>query len=203
MEGKHPKTRDPEPAPRRDLIIAAWHRLGGVAIGESVLDAIQRSICDELGAGAELSPAAIARVLADENAELRHPETIEFDARWRKAKLEKEANRFKGLESLVSGNQLRLKQARTLIQRLETRRNRFEKLADQAALQQLRSLAIEARQAAELIAQNSSLNQQLRSEQAEISQWLAVWLQTPNLFDDWLDLRLRSTQFRESFPNQT
>jgi len=26
-----------------------------------------------------------------------------------------------------------------------------------------------------------------------------VWLQTPNLFDDWLDLRRRSPDFRNKF----
>jgi hypothetical protein len=201
MEGRQSKTRGSEAAPKRDLIIAAWDRLGRLAIGEPELAEIQRSICDQSGAG-EMSPAAIARVLADESADLRHPEIIEFDARWRGARLEKEAKRFKGLESLVSGKPLRLKQALTLIRRLEQLRKNLAQSADQAALQDLRSIAIEARQAAVLVAKDGSVTQPVQGEQSEIAQWFLVWLQTPNLFDDWLDLRLRSSQFRESFPDR-
>jgi hypothetical protein len=146
-----------------------------------------------------VSPVAIARVLADEGAELRHPEIIEFDARWREARIEKESNKFRGLERLVSGNPLRLKQAGTIMTRLETRRKSFEKSADQTALRQLRGMVIEARNAAELVAKDRSMDPNLRREQAEIAQWLGVWIQTPILFDDWLELRRRSPQFREVF----
>ena len=31
-----------------------------------------------------------------------------------------------------------------------------------------------------------------RAEQAEIAEWLKVWIQTPILFADWLELRRRS-----------
>src|SRR5260370_5015132 len=46
---------------------------------------------------------------------------------------------------------------------------------------------------------DSTLNQTQRDEQAEVAQWLAVWLQSPSLFDDWLDLRRRSPDFRKKF----
>jgi hypothetical protein len=193
MEGRQSKTGDRDAAAKGALIVAEWDRLGRVAVGESELAEIQQSVAREL------SPAAIARVLADEGAELRHPEVIEFDARWRAAKIEKEASKFKGLEGLVSGKPLSLKQAGAGIKRFEIRRQRFEKTSDQPALRRLRSMAIEARQAAELAARDPSVDQRLGREQAEVAQWFAVWLQTPNLFEDWLELRRRSPQFRDDF----
>jgi hypothetical protein len=199
MEGRQSKTGGREQATQRDLMIAAWDHLGRVAIGEAELAEIHRSVSDLLSPYAEVSPVAIARVLADEGAELRHPEIIEFDARWREARIEKESNKFKGLERLVSGNPLRLKQAGTIMTRLETRRKSFEKSADQTALRKLRGMVIEARNAAELVAKDRSMDPNLRREQAEIAQWLGVWIQTPILFDDWLELRRRSPQFREVF----
>jgi len=182
-----------------ELIIAAWNDLGRAAIGEAALEQIQSSLREVFGPLAELGPAAIARILADEGAELLHPEVIECDARWREARIERETNRFKGLDALVSNKPLRLKQAELLINKLETLRKDFEKSADQTASRQLRSIAIEAREAAELVAWDRSVDEGLRREQAEIAQWIAVWLQTPNLFADWFDLRRRSTEFRKKF----
>jgi hypothetical protein len=201
MEGTEPRTRSRKPtAPtKHGLIIEMWEGLGRAIVGEPELREIQLAVRKRFGQGADLSPAAIARVLADAGAALRHPEVIEFDARWREAKIEVEASKFKGLERLVSDKPLRLKQARTLIGRLETLRQSFEKLTDHVALQHLRSMAVEARKAAQSLAKNHSVNQTVRREQAEIAEWLAVWIQTPNLFDDWLDLRRRSSQFREDF----
>src|ERR1700686_3248028 len=120
MEGKQSKTRGKPAAPtKHDLIVEAWDRLGRTAIGEAELREIQRSVRSEFGRRADESPAAIARVLADKGAELRHPEVIEFDARWREAKIESECGEFKGLEDLVTGKPLPLKKAAALIKKLE------------------------------------------------------------------------------------
>ncbi len=35
--------------------------------------------------------------------------------------------------------------------------------------------------------------------ETEIAEWFTVWLQTPEIFDDWLELRRRSANFREQF----
>jgi hypothetical protein len=35
----------------------------------------------------------------------------------------------------------------------------------------------------------------------EIVQWLAIWLQNPDIFEDWSDLRQNSPEFRERFPS--
>jgi hypothetical protein len=203
MEGTESVTRSRKSAAptKRALIIEVWESLGRTMVGEPELREIQTSVRKQFGPGAEESPATIARVLADEGAELRHPEVIEFDARWRETKIESDGSKFKGLERLISDKPLRLKRAATLIGRLETLRQSFEKSADQAALRDLRSMAIEARQASQSRAKNRPVNQRLRREQAEIAQWFAVWIQTPSLFNDWLELRLKSSQFRENFPS--
>src|SRR5713226_3997679 len=104
---------------KRELIITAWDDLGRIRVGASELRKIQSSIHDQFGAGAVESPAAIARVLADEGAELRHPEVIEFDARWREAKIEKDSGQLKGLDELLAGKPLRLRKAESLIKKLE------------------------------------------------------------------------------------
>jgi len=201
MEGTEPGRRRRKPAPRtkRGLIIDAWDRLGRAMVGEHELREIQGSVRNQFGAGADESPAAIARVLADEGAELRHPEVIEFDARWREAKIEKDSGQLKGLDELPSGKPLRLRKAEALIKKLERLRQRTENADDQSEARQARSMAISGRQTAELLAKDKELNELQRAEQTEIAEWFKVWIQTPILFADWLELRRRSPEFRKKF----
>ena len=188
-----------QPRNKQEFIIAEWHRLGGKAIGRKELRRIQQALHEKFGEGGVESPARIARVLADEGAELRHPEVIELDAKWREEKIEKETSTFRGLERLLDAKPVRLHEAESLIKKLEQTRQSSERNEDQVNVRRLRDIAINARQAAESLANDSMLNQTTRDEQAEIAQWLAVWLQTPTLFDDWLDLRRRSPDFRKKF----
>lgn len=184
---------------KRALIVESWERLGCTMIGEAELRDIQLAVRRQLGPGAEMSPAAIARVLADQGAELRHPEVIEFDARWREAKIETDSRQLKGLDELLAARPLQLKKAEVLIKKLEKLRQRAETSGDQAALHQVRTVAVDGRQQAELLAKDRKLSQRERAEQAEIVEWLKLWIQTPGLFADWLELRRRSPEFQKKF----
>ena len=188
-----------KPQTKRELIIAAWDELGRPGVGEQQLREVQKAIRLSFGAGAVDSPASIARVLADEGAELRHPEVIEFDARWREAKIKSDSRKFGGLEVVVDARPLSLKQAEALIKKLERIRNEAERAADKAAGQRARKLAIDARDNAQSLAKSRMLDQLTRSEQAEIAEWLTVWIQTPKLFTEWLELRRRSEEFQKKF----
>ena len=84
---------------------------------------------------------------------------------------------------------------------LERRRKQLEVDEDKTRLQVLREFV--ADQIAELafISSNRASTQESRIEAQEVVQWLTVWRQTPELFSDWLDLRLTSPDFRKLFPN--
>jgi hypothetical protein len=86
-----------------------------------------------------------------------------------------------------------------LIKKLERLRQRAETSGDRAALHQVRTLAVNGRQQAELLAKDRKLSQHERAEQAEIVEWLKLWIQTPGLFADWLELRRRSPEFQKKF----
>ena len=200
MEARPANTgRDSRLTTRRQLIVTEWRRLGGTSVGGRELLEIQKAIRKQFGHDAVESPAAIARLLADEGADLRHPEVIEFDAHWREAEIQKESLKFKGLEHSVSDKPLRLKQAHALIKRLEKLRQRCERSGDSTAVLRVRDLAVDAKQAAHSLMKNRGFPQTVRVEQAEIAEWLAVWIQTPSLFDDWLELRRRSPEFIQRF----
>jgi hypothetical protein len=183
-----------KPRTKHELMIAVWDDLGRGMVGASELRKIQRLIRERFGEGAVESPAAIARVLADEGAELRHPEVIELDARWRQAKISREAKRLAGLEAVAAGDSLRLDQAETLIKRLEGLR-----AGDKNAVRSAQKIAIEAREIAHSMARDLTLDQTTRNQQAEIAEWFTVWIQTPGLFEEWLELRRRSADFKRKF----
>jgi hypothetical protein len=184
---------------KRAIIVDAWRRLREPAVGADEIEKIQTSLDHAFGASVPMSPAAIARVLADEGADLRHPEIIECDVRWRESQIEIEAGKFSGVAALAGDQPLRLDQAEALIRELEKLRIEFDRVADLEASEHIRMLAADARKMANSRAANQSLAESARVEQNEIAEWLRIWLQTPNLFESWLDLRKSSPDFKRTF----
>ena len=180
----------------RDFIVMSWERLRTRQVGKKELRAIQNALAKEFGVAQ--SPASIARLLSDAGAELKHPEIIEFDAKWRAAQIEKEEARFKNVSALLS-NTLSIEQGEALIREMELLRSRFTDDDDREGLQRLKEIAIEARQLALSAGKDQRIDKMLQRREQEIAEWLTVWLQTPKLFEQWLELRKRSREFRKRF----
>lgn len=108
-------------------------------------------------------------------------------------------DKFAAVEPLSSGARLNILDAGVLISKLEKLRQEFARDDDETGLNELRALAADARQRAEAMGKSRKLNETVRVEQSEIAEWLKVWLQTPALFENWLELRRRSEEFREKF----
>ena len=171
---------------KQDLIIEVWEALDCESVGCHELEQIQEALQQRFGAGGLESPAAIARVVADEGAVLKHPEVLECDSNWR----------------------LQYLQAQGFERELDF--SDFDKaMASFSALDKAqasgdgrwRDVVTNARQNQILISRSKIIDAAARERAKEISQWLLVWLQSPQLFSDWLDLRLRSEEFRNKFPS--
>lgn len=177
---------------RQELIIEVWEALDCESVGERELLAIQNALRESLGAGAVVSPAAIARALADEGATLRHPEVLNFDTRWREQQLvdlfEPGVLDFSNLAS-AEASFAAIEKARSAAERDDN--------ADQ--LKRLRELIVQYRQEAQLVSRSKIIPQAERSVANEIGHWLAVWLEQPQLFPDWLSLRQRSSEYQRRF----
>lgn len=196
---RHKGSNDVVEAKQTAVILEVWRELSEPPVDAHLLKAIESRLVAAFGTHVTHGPAAIARVLAEEGAELKHPEIIETDAEWRQARIETSASES-GLERLSSPDVMTLATAEEFIEKLEELRNRQEVNEDRRALAEICTFASEARRLAESIARNRSVEQTARSEQTEIAEWLKVWLQTPALFKEWLELRKRSDQFRARFP---
>jgi hypothetical protein len=187
--------------PAREFIVKLWLERGRPPIDAPFLEAVQSELARRFGSDA-MSPASVARLLADEGAELRHPQIIEFDVHWRESLLKSRIDKFAAVEQLSSGARLNIEEAGVLISKMEKLRQEFERDDDDVRLGELRTLAADARQRADAIGKNRRLDGKVRLEQSEIAEWLKVWLQTPALFENWLELRRRSEEFRKRFTQE-
>ena len=167
----------------QQFILDVWERMETDIVGAAELTRIQEAVAQRFSGDAgllEISPAAIARILADHGARLRHPEILEADVRWR------ERRDVTILSDDFNGSSF-VKFANSLIERLQSLKNRSERNMQQAA----RKLKSEF----ELIATHRS---DLEGEWAkEISAWLKVLLETPQLARDWIALRIATPEYKD------
>ncbi|MEA2203651.1 MAG: hypothetical protein QOE77_427 [Blastocatellia bacterium] len=186
---------------KQDLVIEVWDHLGNPPVGEAVLQQVMRVLRDRFSDGAVDSPAAIARTLIDAGAELRHPEVLEFDARWREhASRQRAAKTPAPLFDLE--NEWSLQTGAAWIGELGKLRLDAAQGNDRKAVKRLEDLARETRQHALTLAASRALSPRKIAAAAEIAEWLTIWLQTPQLFQTWLDLRQQSAEFRAKFGNE-
>jgi len=171
--------------------MTVWEGLDCVSVGSPELKQIQRAVAQHFGTGAVDSPATLARVLADEGAILRHPEILECDAQWRAKRLSESTVSQLSFAGLTEAAQSMIE-----LERLRRERSRS---GDAHALREMRDAIIQCRQACLLIAGSPVLTEIERAEASEIVNWFDVWLRTPELFADWLELRRVSPEFLERF----
>jgi hypothetical protein len=67
--------------------------------------------------------------------------------------------------------------------------------------QRVREVALLGRRRAEMIARNRKVEPKKRAEKEEIARWFGTWLETPDAFFDWLEVRKQSPEFQKVFPN--
>jgi hypothetical protein len=178
---------------KRDLMIEAWEWLDCESVGAAELQSIADIVEKRYGAGAAESPMRMARLLADEGAELRHPEIMALDVAWRTS--DKYDAMFRNLLKFAD-----FAQAAQTLRQLDNFRTQFERAQDQTGLRRLRELALKGKRRAAMIAANPQVDARKRAEKEEIAHWFGVWLNAPALFSDWLALRLHSPEFQQKFP---
>jgi hypothetical protein len=177
---------------KHDLIVEVWEQLDCDSVGSRELEQIQEALRQKFGEGALESPASIARTLADEGAVFRHSEVFNSDLKWRERNL---AERSLVEELDFSG----FSEAVESLQKVEEKRRELKAGSDKKRVQRLRDIVASARSDSLLRSRSKILDQNEREQAREISSWLGVWLQSPELFPDWLDLRRRSPEFRKKF----
>ena len=163
------------------VIVEVWEKTAKDIVSASDLTLIQDALIQRFGSDA--SPASIARVLADHGARLGHPEILQADTRWRER------------QHLFTPDDLAfdtINAAYAFIDKLE----QFRQTHDQ---QSLRHSVQQIKHELEALATLSTVPAIRRAVAREAAQWLTIWLQNPQIFREWLDLRRSTKEFEELF----
>jgi len=94
-----------------------------------------------------------------------------------------------------------LEDAEVSLTRLDELMRKFRAHGEKAAVERVLDVARLGKRRAEMIARNRKVDAHKRAEKEEIASWFRIWLETPDAFFDWLDLRKQSPEFQKKFPS--
>ena len=83
--------------------------------------------------------------------------------------------------------------------RLDAIFREYQGAADRAGMKCVRAVVTKGKLRARSLARNPRVQERKRQEKREIAAWFQVWLETPDLFADWLALRKSAEEFRQLF----
>lgn len=177
---------------KSDLIIEVWEKLDCESIGAAEIEAIEVVVAEQFGRAAVESPMVIARLLADEGADLRHSEIMALY-------VERASDRpydaaFRNILNIDT-----LKNAEASIRELENLRRKYMADHDKEGLRLVVETGRRGKSAAAEIAVKERTETVTRLINAEIDQWFTIWLQSPDVFSEWLKLRQWSRDFVDKF----
>jgi hypothetical protein len=171
---------------KKQTILAIAAELGAERFTPAEIEQIRRQMIVRLGAGGKTSSDYIGSVLED--AGLRVVWTSEADTT---GQYEEE---FHDLLHFAT-----LEEAEMCLIRLDELWRKFRGEGERAAAERVLEVARLGRRRAEMISRNPKVDRRKRAEKQEILQWFAVWLETPEAFFDWLELRKQSPEFQGRF----
>jgi hypothetical protein len=92
-----------------------------------------------------------------------------------------------------------LQDAEVSLTRLDELLRRFRAHGEKAAVDRVLEIARLGKRRAEMISRNRKVDARKREEKTEIAEWFRIWLENPDAFFDWLEVRKAAPDFRERF----
>lgn len=171
---------------KKSLILKIANEMGHERFTQSEVDEICRRMIVQAGPAARASADYVASVLKAAGLRVAWSTREETEDRYEEE--------FKELLHFAD-----LEEAEMCIVRLDELLRKFEGLKEPAAAERVREVARLGRRRAEMIAHNQKVDEAKREEKNEIARWFAIWLETPDAFFDWLEVRKQSAEFRQKF----
>lgn len=171
---------------KKSLILKIAREMGHARFTAAEIEEIRRRMAVETGGAGTASRDYIESVLKEAGLGVAWSARPETEERYEEE--------FK--ELLHFGN---LEEAEVCLVRIDELTRKFEAAGERAAAERAREIARLGRRRAEMIAHNQKVDAGKREEKAEIARWFAIWLETPDVFFDWLEVRKQSPEFRQKF----
>jgi hypothetical protein len=179
-----------ESATKKALILEAAQELGKPRFTPAEIEQIRRRLIAQLGPTGKSSSDYIVSVL--EEAGMRVVWSTKSDT---EGLYEEE---FADLLHFST-----LGEAEMCLVRLDELLRKFVAEGEKSAAERVREVARLGRRRAEMISRNHKVDPQKRLEKEEVAHWFAIWLETPDAFFDWLEVRKQSPAFQKQFPHGT
>ncbi len=175
---------------KKQFILEHRHAQGLERVGAREIRAIEADLRRTLGADHKTSPSYIANVLREAGAR------VDYDDRYVDPWIpEPYARRLDGLLQFHNFDD-----TESALRKLDEAYREYRSASDRVGTGLVRSIVIKGRQRAESIAGNPRVRPEKRREKEEIARWFRVWLDLPDLFFDWVEMRKRSEEFGQIFP---
>jgi hypothetical protein len=172
---------------KKQMILSAARELGKSVFTPAEIEQIRRKVIAEWGEAGKTSADYIADVLAE--ARMRVVMSVHVDPQ---GQYEEE---FQDLLHFAT-----LEEAEVCLVRLDELLRKFETEGERAGEARVLEIARLGRRRAEMIARNHKVEAAKRKQKEEVARWFAVWLEQPDAFFDWLEVRKQSAEFRALFP---
>ena len=176
----------PDHPTKKEMILEIAREFSVPRFTPAEVEQIRRQLVARLGAAGKTSPDYIAGVL--ETAGMRIVWTTKEDT---EGLYEEE---FQDLLHFAT-----FADAEMCIVRLDELFRKFQNDGEQAEAKRVLEVARLGRRRAEMIARNHRVEPGKRAEKEEIMHWFKLWLETPDAFFDWLEVRKASPDFRKRF----
>ena len=178
-------TRTKQPT-KKQAILQIARSLSTLKFTPAEVEQIRRQLIAQMGAVGKTSPDYVVGVLED--AGLRVIWSTRADTEGRYEEEFHDLLHFSTFE-----------EAEMCLVRLDELLRKFRAAGEGAAAERVLEVARLGRRRAEMIARNSKVEAEKREEKEEVAHWFAIWLETPDAFFDWLDMRKQSPDFQRRF----
>ncbi|MFZ3199872.1 MAG: hypothetical protein WA175_01850 [Candidatus Acidiferrales bacterium] len=175
---------------KKERILALAKELHKPRFTPAEVEQIRRQLIAQLGERGKTSSDSIVSVLED--AGMRVVWSTRSDTQGRYEEEFTDLLHFSTLD-----------EAEMCLVRLDELLRKFLVERERAGAERVREVARLGRRRAEMIARNHKVEAPKRLEKHEIAGWFAMWLETPDLFFDWLEVRKQSPEFQKQFPQGT
>ena len=176
----------PKNLSKKQIILDLCRDLGLERASERDLRRIQAGVRQRLADKGGTSLSYIASVLREAGV------AVDYQDRFADPAMEEPyASRLKGALQFRD-----LPSAENSLRNLDQIYREYREAADHEGTSLIRSIVLKGKERASSLARNPRISPEKRWEKQEVAQWFRVWLESPNLFFDWLELRKHSEEFR-------